>query len=429
MKYEELLQRTNGQYQYQLNIQPKDQKIKDLNIHIKINETLPLKDISVQKVKSRGEIISKAESITNETVIFDPEDAPSEAEITYQLPSQLQTGKDWKLLLNYDVERPEDGSDIQIAGGRFVHYFAPDNLETLPKHVTFVIDVSGSMQGDKLKQTKDAMAMILESLNSIDSLNILSFSDEVYPFQSESNDKLSWSVDKLGVLEPLQHCLNMKTIGGTNIHDAMIDALGMASEVKKAEEITGKTQQMIIFLTDGEATSGETSSEVIKQNVKNANTDRIPIYGLAFGSGADFGLISKISEENFGFARRIYESGNSFEQLEDFYKEISDPKLKNVKFQYFANGQLLNQANLTKTQVEYAFGKNEYAIVGEFGEDTNEIDIVLKDEDDTIVDTIKILPCGPTPLPAQVDQEVSDDQKQEYVYHGCVPPMPPIINR
>ena len=36
----------------------------------------------------------------------------------------------------------------------------PTLLKTLPKHVTFVIDVSGSMQGDKLKQTKDAMAMV-----------------------------------------------------------------------------------------------------------------------------------------------------------------------------------------------------------------------------------------------------------------------------
>ena len=81
---------------------------------------------------------------------------------------------------------------------------------------------------------------------------------------------------------------------------------------------------MIVFLTDGEPTVGETSSYVIKENVKQANLDlNIPIYGLAFGDGADFNLVKDISDESNGFAQRIYESGNSFEQLEDFYTKIS----------------------------------------------------------------------------------------------------------
>jgi len=421
LDYEELLQRKNGQYHYELNIQPKYEVIKDLEIKININESLPLKDVSVQKIKSRQEITSLAESLTNETVIFDPENEPSQAEISYTLPTEIQTRKDWKMVVNYDVDRPNDGSDIQIAGGRFVHYFAPDDLPTLPKHVTFVIDVSGSMSGDKLKQTKDAMTMILENMNDIDSLNILKFSDEVYRFEG-SDGKLSWAIDKNGIFEPMQYCLSMRTIASTNINDAMLEALNVARQVKQREEINARTQQMIIFLTDGEATTGVTYGPTIKSNVKEANTDKIPIYGLAFGEGADFGLISEISEENHGFARRIYESGNSFEQLEDFYKEISDPKLKNVKFQYLANGNVtLEPANLTKTDVDFAFGKNEYTIVGDFGEEINEIQIIVQADDEdseTLTEINRIIiptcrPGGPIALPAQ-------DVEQRPV-HGCIP--------
>ena len=101
-------------------------------------------------------------------------------------------------------------------------------------------------------------------------------------------------------------------------------ALETAKDVRNLEEIGSKTQQMIVFLTDGEPTVGETSSYVIKENVKQANSDlNIPIYGLAFGDGADFNLVKDISDESNGFAQRIYESGNSFEQLEDFYTKIS----------------------------------------------------------------------------------------------------------
>merc|ERR1712004_610960 len=122
----------------------------------------------------------------------------------------------------------------------------------------------------------------------------------------------------------------------------------------------------------------------------------------------------------------IYESGNSFEQLEDFYKEISDPKLKDVKFQYIANGNVtLEAANLTKTDVEFAYGKNEYAIVGDFGEEINEIEIVIQaddndnEDDDTFVEIGRIniptcRPGGPIALPAAGQGVVRP-------VHGCIP--------
>ena len=83
----------------------------------------------------------------------------------------------------------------------------------------------------------------------------------------------------------------------------------------------------------------------------------IPIYGLAFGDGADFDLIKDISSKSHGFAKRIYESGRSFEQLENFYNEISDPKLQNVKFEYLVNGEKVKNRDLTETKIEHVYGK------------------------------------------------------------------------
>ena len=69
--------------------------------------------------------------------------------------------------MEYAVEY-KDGNEIQIGAGRFVHYFSPELLPTMTKHVIFVIDESGSMSGRKMKQTKDAMLMIVEELNEQD---------------------------------------------------------------------------------------------------------------------------------------------------------------------------------------------------------------------------------------------------------------------
>merc|ERR1712223_1978864 len=100
----------------------------------------------------------------------------------------------------------------------------------------------------------------------------------------------------------------------------------------------------------------------------------------ALGDGADFDLIKDISDESNGFVQRIYESGNSFEQLEDFYNKISDPKLKDVTFEYLVNGERIAPENLTTTAIDQVFGSNEYSIAGTFPEDkqVNEIEVIMK---------------------------------------------------
>lgn len=43
-------------------------------------------------------------------------------------------------------------SVFQVFNGYFVHFFAPENMDPIPKNILFVIDVSGSMWGVKMKQ-------------------------------------------------------------------------------------------------------------------------------------------------------------------------------------------------------------------------------------------------------------------------------------
>ena len=172
LKYEELLDRSNnGIYEYKLNLHPKNQVVKDFKIKVNINETLPLKDLKIKEINDVvNEISSKAKEINSANIIFDEKKSPNQANIEY-IPSkdEQKNGQDWQFILNYDVNRPEDGNDIQIGAGKFVHYYSPpDELETMTKHVIFVIDVSGSMAGRKLIQTIDAMTTILSNLNPDD---------------------------------------------------------------------------------------------------------------------------------------------------------------------------------------------------------------------------------------------------------------------
>ena len=132
---------------------------------IRFNETqeLDLESIDVRRESNEIYKLSSEELVSNITTNVD---FPNQATIEYS--DQENSVQDWIFNVDYDVIRPEDGNEVQIGAGRFVHYFSPENLPTLAKHVIFVIDVSGSMSGRPIRQTKDALIMIFEELNPQD---------------------------------------------------------------------------------------------------------------------------------------------------------------------------------------------------------------------------------------------------------------------
>ena len=75
-----------------------------------------------------------------------------------------------------------------------------------------------------------------------------------------------------------------------------------------------------MFLTDGEPTTGVTSGQEIENRIVEANAKlEVPIYGLAFGRGADFGLIKSISLKSGAYARKIFEGSGLNYQKSCFY--------------------------------------------------------------------------------------------------------------
>ena len=88
------------------------------------------------------------------------------------------------------INRPNDGNEVQIGAGRFVHYHVPDpnNVSKEPKHVIFVIDVSESMNGRKMEQTTNAMMDWIVNLKEyqIDCFNIVLFDYSVTYWRGKS---------------------------------------------------------------------------------------------------------------------------------------------------------------------------------------------------------------------------------------------------
>ncbi|XP_053148669.1 inter-alpha-trypsin inhibitor heavy chain H6 isoform X3 [Hemicordylus capensis] len=336
LTYEELLQRHLGKYQHAISIRPQ-QVVRNLSVEVSISErtgidyihVLPLRTSRLLTNALRGDAdVPPSTRVEKGThcawIIFTPT-LKEQAEFS-------SSGIMGDFVVQYDVAMPDVAGDVQIYNGYFVHYFAPRGLPPIQKDVVFVIDVSGSMYGIKMKQTKKAMHVILSDLHQDDYFNIVTFSDTVNIWKPSQ----SIQATPQNIRKAKEYVSKMEVDGWTDINAALLAA---ASVFNQSSPMAGKAIMeqripLIIFLTDGEPTSGVTAGSRILTNAQQALKGTISLFGLAFGDDADYGLLRRLSLENRGVARRIYEDADATLQLKGFYDEIASPLLYDVELAY-----------------------------------------------------------------------------------------------
>ncbi|KAK1151440.1 inter-alpha-trypsin inhibitor heavy chain H6 isoform X2 [Acipenser oxyrinchus oxyrinchus] len=337
LTYEQLLQRRLGRYEIVLSVRP-GQPVKNLTLELSISErtginfirVLPLRTSKLLSNTLRGD----ADTLPSTTVQQSPHCArvrftPSLQE---QVARSSAAGIAGDFVVQYDVHLNDIIGDIQIYNGYFVHYFAPRGLPIVPKDVIFVIDVSGSMIGTKIKQTKKAMYTILSDLRPDDHFNLITFSDQVELWKAGSTIQAT----PHNVKSAKDFVSKIEANGWTDINSALQKAASVLNGSASQDSSGSRRVPLIIFLTDGEPTTGVTSGERIARNARKA-LGSVSLFGLAFGDDADFPLMRRLSMENRGVARRIYEDSDAALQLTGFYDEVASPLLFDIQLNYLDN--------------------------------------------------------------------------------------------
>ncbi len=176
--------------------------------------------------------------------------------------------------------------DADGVGGYFMLLAGvPDHANDRPaikREVTLVLDRSGSMRGEKLEQAKAAALQIIEAMNEGELFNIIDYSDSIESFAERPIEQNSKSVAAARV-----YLESIKAVGGTNIHDAMLEAL----RPRPAEGVL----PMVLFLTDGLPTVGERRESAIRDAVKDANVHERRIFSFGVGHDVNTPLLSAMS--------------------------------------------------------------------------------------------------------------------------------------
>ncbi|XP_073918372.1 inter-alpha-trypsin inhibitor heavy chain H6 [Castor canadensis] len=375
LAYEELLRRHQGQYQLVVSLRP-GQLVRRLSVEVTVSERTGIAYVHVPPLRTSRLHTNDRTSEADPPPSTRIERGETCARITFSPTLQDQSSSSSSGIMadfrvQYDVVMEDIIGDVQIYGGYFVHYFAPRGLQPVEKNVVFVIDVSGSMFGTKMKQTKNAMNVILGDLRADDSFNIISFSDTVSVWKTGGSVQAT-----IQNIHSAKDYLNrLEADGWTDINAALLAA---ASVLNHSHQETGNGPgvgriPLIMFLTDGEPTAGVTTPSVILSNVRQALGYRVALFSLAFGDDADFPLLRRLSLENRGAAHRIYEDSDSALQLEGLYEEISMPLLANVRLDY--RGGLVGASPWTL--FPNYFGGSELVVAGQVQPGKQELGIHL----------------------------------------------------
>lgn len=204
----------------------------------------------------------------------------------------------------------EDGFFLLLAAPKV----AMDPGQVVSRDILLVLDTSGSMQGVKMEQARNALHYILQQLNPGDRFNVVSFSTGVLQFARGLQPASQ-------APEARQFVDSLLAEGSTDINRALLETLAQVDPQRPA---------VVVFVTDGLPTVGETAPQSIIDNVRQSIGANVQLFSFGVGYDVDTVLLDTISQENRGASAYVRPDQAIDEAVSTFYLKISTPVLSSL---------------------------------------------------------------------------------------------------
>ncbi|CAM0958913.1 unnamed protein product [Alopecurus aequalis] len=145
-----------------------------------------------------------------------------------------------------------------------------------------VLDVSGSMQGDKIDKMKTAMQFVIKKLSPIDRLSIVTFADAAARLCPLRQITEASQPELQGLIGGL------RAGGNTNISDGLRTGLKVLADRK----LSGGRVVGVMLMSDGQQNRGGDAAQVAVGNV--------PVYTFGFGADYDPTVLNAVAKNSMG---------------------------------------------------------------------------------------------------------------------------------
>ncbi len=310
MRYTETLKPENGLHRYAATLSTAHLSARPVGnavVSVQIQTSAPLKNVYSP---SHAVSVRRPDEKTA-TVSWEGTEAVSDRDFAV-LYSTSDDDVGLSLLTYKTGER--DGYFLLLASPRV----SVPKSKILPKEVVFVLDKTGSMAGEKIAQARKSLLFCLNSLHPEDKFDVITF--------AESADALTptlVSATAANVKQAKDYVSGIEGSGGTNLDEALKTGLSLLKR-------DNGTHKMLVFLTDGLPTLGETNVETILKHAREVTPANTRIFSFGLGYDVNVPFLDKLASDNKGDADYVRPEEDVEAKVSAFYAKVASPVLSNL---------------------------------------------------------------------------------------------------
>ncbi len=215
----------------------------------------------------------------------------------------------------------------QVNGDEFglIMLLPPSKAEVVSmrqlREVIFVLDTSGSMEGDSIKQAKKALNLAIEQLKATDNFNIIEFN---------SYAQNLWKLPKLADPNNKKNAKHFVSSLSANGGTEMESALNLAFSQPKID--TSNALRQIIFITDGSVSNEESLMKLISNKLENSR-----LFTVGIGSAPNSYFMSEAAKIGRGTFTYIGSVDQVQEKMLALLTKLQHPAITDIELQINSN--------------------------------------------------------------------------------------------
>ena len=222
-------------------------------------------------------------------------------------------------------QQPQISSFTEQVNGEYFTLltFFPPQLEssaTLARDIIFIIDTSGSMQGNSMTQAKTSLEQAVLQLNEKDSFNIIAFNNTVdllFPITHMASQR--------NIGQAQQFISRLQADGGTEMYRPLSQALIM----DKAQQQTEKAIRQVVFITDGAVANEFELMQLLDGAQRNFR-----LFTVGIGAAPNGYFMKKAAQFGRGSYVFIQNNADVQSQMSALMAKISHPAISNISLMF-----------------------------------------------------------------------------------------------
>jgi Ca-activated chloride channel family protein len=246
--------------------------------------------VTPEQAEAAKLFLNFARNVEQQALAVDSMMRPLDAGIALHAPLDLSNGTDPRVTPQTVPPQATPGNDVSQA---VIDLFM---LTKRKATILLALDVSGSMEGAKIRAATVSSADFLKHLHPEDRVGALTFSAQVLPLAEVK--RVADTVESLA-----GRVSNLLAGGNTALHQAVCDGVRQLENQRRLDMAAGENRLYgLIVLSDGDDTVGRPSQNEMFATClpANAEADGVKVFPIAFGADANKDVLKRIADVSGG---------------------------------------------------------------------------------------------------------------------------------